>query len=176
MIDPKLNDVPAAAADDLDEASERNLTEEQRAQRSRKPRPGLSVKDTIAGDTMLSVGGRGVDTSGVVSGAGAGAGMSSITPTETASGSPAPKVAAGAGATGTTPRGSAGPAQTSTPPSEADAASPTNDEIAARAYECWHERGCPHGSPETDWHRAEQELREKRQVSRATFSAASGGR
>ncbi|HEX4809046.1 MAG TPA: fasciclin domain-containing protein [Bryobacteraceae bacterium] len=36
---------------------------------------------------------------------------------------------------------------------------PGQEEIAARAYQCWHERGCPHGSPEVDWHRAVEELR-----------------
>ena len=25
------------------------------------------------------------------------------------------------------------------------------DEIAVRAYELWHERGCPIGTPEVDW-------------------------
>jgi hypothetical protein len=40
---------------------------------------------------------------------------------------------------------------------------PTPEEIAARAYRCWHERGCPHGSPDIDWTRAEQELRTERQ-------------
>jgi hypothetical protein len=30
--------------------------------------------------------------------------------------------------------------------------------IAALAYQLWHARGCPHGSPETDWFQAEQEL------------------
>jgi hypothetical protein len=32
------------------------------------------------------------------------------------------------------------------------------DEIAPLAYEYWHQRGCPDGSPEIDWLRAEQEL------------------
>jgi hypothetical protein len=31
--------------------------------------------------------------------------------------------------------------------------------IAQRAYECWNERGCPNGSPEEDWYRAEREVR-----------------
>ncbi len=31
--------------------------------------------------------------------------------------------------------------------------------ISARAYELWVQRGCPIGSPETDWFRAEQELK-----------------
>ena len=30
--------------------------------------------------------------------------------------------------------------------------------IAVRAYELWLERGCPDGSPEEDWYRAEQEF------------------
>jgi hypothetical protein len=30
--------------------------------------------------------------------------------------------------------------------------------IAVLAYEYWQERGCPHGSPEEDWFRAEQEI------------------
>ena len=32
------------------------------------------------------------------------------------------------------------------------------DALAARAYQLWQKRGCPLGSPETDWFRAEQEL------------------
>ena len=35
------------------------------------------------------------------------------------------------------------------------------DEIAARSYELWRERGCPMGSPEVDWFHAEDELRER---------------
>ena len=31
--------------------------------------------------------------------------------------------------------------------------------IAARAYECWQERGCPIGSDQEDWFRAEKELK-----------------
>lgn len=31
--------------------------------------------------------------------------------------------------------------------------------IAARAYECWQERGCPIGSDQEDWFKAEAELR-----------------
>jgi hypothetical protein len=34
-----------------------------------------------------------------------------------------------------------------------------NDEIAALAYKLWQARGCPYGSPEEDWLRAETELR-----------------
>jgi len=41
---------------------------------------------------------------------------------------------------------------------------PNGPEIQAikqRAYELWCERGCPHGTADQDWHRAEKELREK---------------
>jgi hypothetical protein len=34
-----------------------------------------------------------------------------------------------------------------------------HDEIAALAHELWQARGCPYGSPEEDWLRAETELR-----------------
>jgi len=32
----------------------------------------------------------------------------------------------------------------------------TREEIAIRAYHLWQERGCPIGSPEEDWFRAEK--------------------
>jgi hypothetical protein len=35
-------------------------------------------------------------------------------------------------------------------------------EIAARAYECWTERGCPEGDEQADWFRAERELKARR--------------
>jgi hypothetical protein len=50
---------------------------------------------------------------------------------------------------------------------------PSSDEISERAYRCWHERGCPHGSPEVDWERAVQELREERRRRRENYTAAS---
>jgi hypothetical protein len=34
----------------------------------------------------------------------------------------------------------------------------TQEDIAARAYQLWQERGCPEGSPEVDWLAAEAEL------------------
>ena len=37
--------------------------------------------------------------------------------------------------------------------------SPNYDKIAALAYELWLGRGCPIGSPEVDWSRAEEELK-----------------
>jgi len=33
------------------------------------------------------------------------------------------------------------------------------DEVAKLAYAYWQERGCPEGSPEEDWFRAEADLR-----------------
>jgi hypothetical protein len=38
-------------------------------------------------------------------------------------------------------------------------APPDAEDIAKRAYFYWLERGCPEGSPEQDWLRAEAELR-----------------
>jgi Protein of unknown function (DUF2934) len=35
---------------------------------------------------------------------------------------------------------------------------PRAQAIEVRAYELWLERGSPHGSPEEDWYRAEQEF------------------
>ena len=35
---------------------------------------------------------------------------------------------------------------------------PTHEEIAILAVQFWNERGRPYGSPEVDWHRAEQTL------------------
>jgi hypothetical protein len=35
-------------------------------------------------------------------------------------------------------------------------------EIAVLAYEFWQARGCPNGSPEEDWFRAEQELQSRK--------------
>jgi hypothetical protein len=39
-----------------------------------------------------------------------------------------------------------------------------HDVIAALAYEFWLARGCPIGSPEVDWVRAEEELKSKAQL------------
>ena len=38
---------------------------------------------------------------------------------------------------------------------------PEYDHIARLAYSSWQDRGCPDGSPEEDWFRAESELRER---------------
>ena len=35
---------------------------------------------------------------------------------------------------------------------------PEHEQIAALAYALWQARGCPEGSPDEDWLRAEQEL------------------
>jgi hypothetical protein len=35
-------------------------------------------------------------------------------------------------------------------------------EIAVLAYRLWHERGCPSGTDQEDWFRAERELRSNR--------------
>jgi hypothetical protein len=36
------------------------------------------------------------------------------------------------------------------------------DEVAALAYNLWQERGCPNGSDQEDWFRAETELKNRR--------------
>ena len=33
------------------------------------------------------------------------------------------------------------------------------EQIANLAYQLWQARGCPEGSPEEDWYRAEEQLR-----------------
>ncbi len=38
---------------------------------------------------------------------------------------------------------------------------PDIEDIKRRAHELWMQRGCPHGSADEDWHRAERELRAK---------------
>ena len=45
---------------------------------------------------------------------------------------------------------------------EGTAKAPTQEEIAARAYLLWQQRGGAEGSSEEDWSRAEQELRAER--------------
>ena len=131
-----------------------------------KPRPGLSVEDTIAANANLSVGGRGADTSGVRMGAGAGAGSTHLSPAIT-NASPAANIASG-------------PSGSMTPGMDTSASLATTDiplqlsyeEVAAHAYRYWEERGCPDGSPEEDWHRAENELRELRERRPLKASAA----
>ncbi len=40
-------------------------------------------------------------------------------------------------------------------------------QIQALAYNLWLERGCPYGSPEDDWYRAEEELRGRTEITGA---------
>jgi hypothetical protein len=160
MIDAKLNEL----APDAQTGKSGKKAEAVKA-------TGLSIKDTVAGSANLSTGARGVDTSGVSAGAGVGAGMTYTTPS-TAGESPAPNVIPGERTSGTTVRGGSntaapGAAMPSTDSADLvasgdDSSLYTSDDVAAHAYRCWHERGCPDGSPEVDWHRAEQELRNRR--------------
>ena len=46
-------------------------------------------------------------------------------------------------------------------------AHPDYESIEALAYQRWLNRGCPVGSPEIDWNRAEEELRNSERVQRA---------
>ena len=165
MTDPKFNEIPP---------DPRSVTEQPRREQTKGPRQGLSINDTIAGDANLSVGGRGVDTSGVVSGAGAGAGSTVLTPS--AGGSPAPSIVPGAASTGTTPRGDSGLSDSPNPGADVKREStlgPTDDQIAERAHRYWLERGRPHGSPEVDWNRARQELiEEHRRRAMSTIAAS----
>jgi hypothetical protein len=104
MIDPKFNEIPADTE---------VLTEQERqARMAATPRRGLSINDTIAREANLSVGGQGVDTSGVRAGAGAGAGSTFLTPSD--EGSPAPQIVSGGRSTGTTPLADANAGKTST--------------------------------------------------------------
>lgn len=129
----------------------------------RKPSRGLSINDTIAANANLSVGARGVDTSGVEAGAGAGAGSTYVTPASGGS-SPAPSIVPGARGSGTTARGGTATTETASVPGDDAATHRVADyeKIAARAHQHWVERGCPVGSPEVDWREAEEELRLKR--------------
>jgi hypothetical protein len=104
MIDPKLNELPVDAEGDFADVPEDSLTEEQRVERAKRAKAGLSINDTIARDANQSVGARGVDSSGVESGAGAGAGLTQETPA-TPGESTAPDVVKGPRGSGMTPRG-----------------------------------------------------------------------
>lgn len=133
MIDPKLDTLPVEQEGDF-KGIERD---------PRRKTRGLSINDTIAAEASRSVGARGVDTSGVETGA--------VDRTGTA-----------------------------TPEANSDAVTDVLEdeavldyhEVSARAYECWCERGCPDGSPETDWHQAVEELRNQRRPSKATAAIA----
>jgi Protein of unknown function (DUF2934) len=170
MIDPKFDQLAVDdAAGDFENIPWEQLNEQQRAQLL-EHRRGLSINDTIAAGPNMSVGARGFDVSGVEGGAGAGAGMTSVTPGERGE-SPAPSFVPGARGTGNAPRGDWNvPDQ---PISNPDLG-PTNEEIAARAYQCWQERGCPHGTPEEDWQRAKEELLRERSRPGRTRTATAG--
>ena len=103
MIDPKFNELPVDTEGDFAESPATSLSEEQLPEGQKKPRQGLSINDTVAGNANLSVGSRGVDTSGASAGSGAGAGMTMTTPGDEVS--PGPIIAPGARGSGTTLRG-----------------------------------------------------------------------
>jgi hypothetical protein len=175
MIDPKFNALPVTAEGDFENVAEESLSEAEGTERLRKPRQGLSINDTVAANANLSVGSRGVDTSGSSVGAGAGAGMTFTTPGD--DDSPAPNIVPGARGSGTTARGDAVSGQTPTTrlnagTEGAETLAFSADEISVRAYRCWHERGCPHGSPEVDWERATQQLREQKERERTSAASA----
>ena len=48
-------------------------------------------------------------------------------------------------------------------------------ELRLRAHQLWIARGCPLGSPEEDWLRAERELRREAEATTAVASTASSG-
>jgi len=53
----------------------------------------------------------------------------------------------------------AGSAPTGSVPGPIEAQKPPDPStVSALAYQLWHARGCPDGSPETDWFQAEREL------------------
>lgn len=135
--------------------------QEQAEERPRKPRSGLSINDTIAANANLSVGARGVDTSGIEAGTGAGAGSSYVTPGAPGS-SPAPNILPGSRGTGTTARSGTAAEETASVRLDAKTGLASREEIAARAHQRWVQRGRPEGSPEVDWREAEEELRLRR--------------
>jgi hypothetical protein len=47
--------------------------------------------------------------------------------------------------------------------------------ITKRAYELWLERGCPEGSPDEDWYKAESELKPVSHEQPALSGNAAGG-
>jgi hypothetical protein len=167
MIDPKFNELPVR------ESPAGVALEQEEPVQSRTPREGLSIRDTIAGDANLSDGSPGVDTSGVRAGAGAAAGSSWLTPSTTES--PAPELVSGARQSGTTVASlSTNDDSSGYPGSDAALDDFTHEETSARAYDCWYQRGCPHGSAHVDWDLAQEQLRaERRRPARARAAAAS---
>jgi Protein of unknown function (DUF2934) len=171
MIETKLNEIP------VKNSTSKMQPDFRKEAASGRGTQGLSIRDTIAGDSARSVGARGVDTSGVQTGAGVAAGAVSVTPS--ASASPAPAIVPGArlNANGQSANARADtrlPGTGHTDLSEAgrDASDePTWDEISLRAYEIWCEQGCPMGSCDNDWRQAEEELRSER-LNRSHANAA----
>ena len=160
MIDPKLNELDDKTTRGKRELTDTAVVDTETKATNARPRPGLSINDTVASNANLSVGSRGTDTSGVRSGAGAGAGGVHVTPAA-AGESPAPTVVAGARGSGTTPLGTV-PAEQSNTSFQEGEADWTDEELASRAYQNWDARGRPHGSAEEDWHKAEWDLRQRR--------------
>jgi hypothetical protein len=167
MFDPKFNDIPVEGESETESSTSGTM-----GRSAGTPRRGLSINDTIAGDTMLSVGGRGVNVSGVSSGSGAGAGTVTVTPGDRGE-SPAPNVVPGPSSSGVTPLGETQSAKHRGSSLELDA--PTSEEISARAYQRWCERGRPHGTAHEDWSWAEQQLIEERRARRTSAAAGVGG-
>jgi hypothetical protein len=61
-------------------------------------------------------------------------------------------------------------------PAEDTANRPLSEQIAALAHALWYERGCPEGSPEEDWFKADQEIRKQRTAELVhVLQNASGG-
>jgi hypothetical protein len=170
MIDPKLDKLQEKNTAESKRFSESEGTRDEKTGRVATPAAGFSINDTIARDANLSVGSRGVDVSGVKTGSGAGAGSTTVTPGVRGE-SPAPNVVPGARGSGMTPRSTSGLTESNRVDLSEGADTLSHSEVSERAYRCWHERGCPEGSPEVDWHRAERELREERQRGKAASAS-----
>jgi hypothetical protein len=171
MNDPKFNELPVEKTGDFEKKSEVD-SEEQQDARAKKNRAGLSINETVAANANLSVGSRGVDTSGVRAGAGAGAGMTATAPSSPGS-TPAATIVPGARGSGTTATGSGGTDQNPSLRLDTDSGVSSEDaEIQALAHELWVERGCPLGSPEVDWNRATEEVRRRREYTRTAAATA----
>ena len=50
---------------------------------------------------------------------------------------------------------------------------PLQDEIAVLAYSLWQARGCPEGTPDEDWFKAEEALRANVQISESLLQESS---
>jgi hypothetical protein len=51
----------------------------------------------------------------------------------------------------------------------------SDQQIRSLAYRLWQQRGCPEGSPEVDWFRAEKELRPQTLLSIARVLGSAAG-